>query len=55
MTLTTYACHDDMQKKYRLIFDGGSSGQYAVELCPSCYGKESKRFLISEELAEVLH
>jgi len=50
MSLITYLCHDNLQKKYRLVFDGGSSGQYVVELCHSCYKKENKRFLISEEI-----
>lgn len=48
--ISTFICTCNNQKTHRLIFDGGSAGQYAVELCNRCYQQQEKRFLISEEL-----
>ncbi len=46
----TFVCPCSSEKSHRLIFDGGSTGQYVVEFCKRCYQKEDKRFLISEEI-----
>ncbi|MGQ0796009.1 MAG: hypothetical protein ACT4N5_07505 [Nitrosopumilaceae archaeon] len=48
-SMTTFACRCTAPKKHRLILDGGSTGFYCLDLCPSCYEKEEKKFLISEE------
>jgi len=45
-----FICSCDKPKKMRLIFDGGSSGNYTVELCNSCYQKQEKKFLIKKEV-----
>ena len=45
-----YHCICNNPKKFKLTFDGGSSGQYLLELCKSCYDKEDKQFLIAEEI-----
>jgi len=48
-SVTTFVCKCAAQKKHRLILDGGSTGFYCLELCTSCYEKEDKQFLVSEE------
>lgn len=47
--LPIYRCRDDMAKICRLVFDSGSDGHYAVELCKECRQKQNKKFLISEQ------
>ena len=48
-----FSCKCKLPAKYRLTFDGGSTGHYIVELCKKCYEQEKdKRFLISEEILE---
>jgi len=47
-----FICKCKRQIKHRLTFDGGSTGEYQIELCDVCYSNEDKQFLISEE---VLH
>jgi hypothetical protein len=44
-----FRCFCKLPKKHRLIFDGGSSGQYTIDLCKRCYRQQDKRFLIFEE------
>ena len=44
-----FSCKCKFPRKYRLTFDGGSSGNYSIELCESCYWNEDKKYLISEE------
>lgn len=41
-------CKCSEEKKHRLTFDGGVSGQYTVDVCEKCYQKEDKEFLIRE-------
>lgn len=41
-------CKCSEQKTHSLIFDGGSSGQYTVDVCEKCYQNEDKEFLIHE-------
>lgn len=45
-----FQCTCDIPKNHKLIFDGGSSGIYELELCNICYQKEDKQFVISEEI-----
>jgi len=44
-----FACNCKTLQNHRLIFDGGSSGIYCLELCSTCFKKEDLQFLISEE------
>jgi len=44
-----FHCSDKEKKIHRLIFDGGSSGNYQLELCSKCYENQDKKFLIIEE------
>jgi len=47
--ISSFGCSCKRVKEYKLLFDGGSSGKYVVNLCVDCYDEEDKRFLISEE------
>ena len=50
-TPTFFQCKCSDEKKHRLTFDGGSSGQYNIDLCEKCNIKDDKSFLIhSQEL-----
>ena len=44
------ACMCKKPKKYRLVFDGGSSGKYSIDMCSICYESDDKEFVISEEI-----
>lgn len=44
-----YECICIEDKKFRIIFDGDSTGQYVVEYCQSCYDQDDKQFMISME------
>jgi len=46
---TVFVCSCPSSKKHRLTFNGGSAGQYDLEICQKCYDQEDKQFLISEE------
>lgn len=35
------------EKKHRLIFDGGTSGQYSVDVCETCYQENDTEFLVT--------
>lgn len=48
VTKNSFSCNHQPKLK-RLTFDGGIQGYYTLELCPSCYEKQSKRFLVNEE------
>lgn len=43
-----FKCKCKRQKKYRLLFDGGTTGQYSIELCQVCREKEYFKYLIKE-------
>jgi hypothetical protein len=43
-------CVCKRRKKFRLIFDGGSTGNYAIELCQKCRNQEDNNFLLKEEM-----
>lgn len=50
-----FHCPCKEKKSHRLVFDGGSSGNYQVELCSKCYENQDKKFLINEEnIAEIV-
>ncbi len=50
-----FHCSCQEEKSHRLVFDGGSSGNYQVELCSKCYPAQNKTFLIKEEnIAEIV-
>jgi len=44
-----FECYCKKQKKFRMIFDGGSTGNYVVELCSKCRKNEDHEFLLKEE------
>ena len=44
-----YECECTEEKKYRVLFDGDSTGNYIVEYCQRCYDLDDKQFMISEE------
>jgi len=45
-----FRCRDKKFKTNRIILDGGSEGNYTIELCPKCYDNQDKKFLIKEEV-----
>lgn len=47
-TMVRYRCKDKRIKKRRLVFDGGITGKYSVDLCGICYLKQDKKFLLDE-------
>ena len=44
-----YECECLEKKKFRIVFDGDSTGNYVVEYCQKCYDSDDKQFMISEE------
>ena len=44
-----FECRCGNPKIHKLTFDGGSSGDYILELCDDCYVFQNKEFLIDEE------
>lgn len=49
---TIFECLCIHPKKYRVIFDGGQTGQYSVEMCENCFEKDDKKYSISIEKLE---
>jgi len=47
-----FRCKCQESKTNRMFFDGGSKGNYTLELCKVCYNKQSKKFLMEEELIQ---
>jgi len=45
-----FRCRDKESKTNRVILDGGSEGNYTVELCPKCNTKQNWKFLIKKEI-----
>lgn len=46
-----YECECLEDKKFRIVFDGDSTGNYIVEYCQKCYEQDDKQFmLLTEEL-----
>jgi len=51
MTKLDYTCTCPEKKTNHLEYDGGNTlGSYTIILCPSCYQKQTKRYLVSEKL-----
>lgn len=48
-TTTEYECNCTEEKKFRVVFDGGESGNYIVEYCQKCYDADDRQFMISGE------
>ena len=46
----TFRCRCKEPKTNRVILDGGSEGNYVVELCPRCYEQQNWKFLIKKEI-----
>jgi len=44
-----YECNCTERKCFRVMFDGGSTGNYIVEYCQKCYDEDDKQFMISVE------
>ena len=44
-----YECNCTEDKKFRVVFDGGSTGNYIVDFCKKCYDENDKQFMISVE------
>ena len=44
-----YECECQDDKKFRVLFDGDSTGNYIVEYCEKCFGQDDKQFMISME------
>lgn len=42
-----YECNCTERKCFRVVFDGGSTGNYIVEYCQRCYDEDDKQFMIS--------
>jgi len=47
-----FACKCNTKKPHKLILDGGILDNYNLILCNDCYNKQSKKFLIREEVLE---
>ena len=45
-----YVCNCATKKVHRLLFDGGKTGNYIIELCLKCYQSIDRRFLLNEEI-----
>jgi len=46
---TEYECECLEDKKFRVVFDGGSTGNYSIEYCQKCFDQEDNEFMISVE------
>ncbi len=44
-----YECECDDDKKFRVVFDGDSTGNYIIEYCEKCYDSDDKQFMVSME------
>jgi len=44
-----YECNCTERKCFRVVFDGGSTGNYIVEYCQRCYDEDDKQFTITVE------
>jgi len=47
-----YECECRDKKKFRIVFDGASTGNYIIEYCKKCFGSDDKQFMIS--MVEIL-
>ncbi len=44
----TRECVCTQDKVYRITFDGGQSGLYAIDFCNDCYLQDDKKFVKTE-------
>ena len=45
-----FRCKCKKSKITRMILDGGTEGNYIIEICSTCYHNHNKKFLIHEEM-----
>ncbi|AJM91713.1 hypothetical protein [Nitrosopumilus piranensis] len=48
--MPVFHCKCKKSKTNRLILDGGSEGNYILELCPKCYKNQDCKFVIKKEI-----
>ena len=46
---STFECYCSEEKKYRITFDGASTGNYIIDYCQKCYDSDDKQFMILTE------
>ena len=44
-----YECECSDSKKFRITFDGASTGNYIIDYCQRCYESDDKQFMILTE------
>lgn len=44
-----FQCKCKENKIKKMLFDGGHTGDYGIELCTKCFSNYDKQFLIREE------
>ena len=50
LELIEYECNCTEKKKFRIVFDGASTGNYIIEYCQKGYDSDDKQFMISTEV-----
>ncbi len=45
-----YECDCTEDKKYKVIFDGDTTGVYSVDYCQKCFDSDDKQFILSMEV-----
>jgi len=50
LELIGYECECLDKKKFRIVFDGASTGNYIIEYCQKCYDSDDKQFMILTEV-----
>jgi len=48
--LLEYECECSDVKKFRIVFDGDTTGNYIIEYCQKCFDSDDKQFMISTEV-----
>jgi hypothetical protein len=51
--IAEYECECLDDKKFIVVFDGDSTGNYIIEYCQKCYDSDDKQFMISMEILDV--
>jgi hypothetical protein len=49
ISISSFECLCSEKKKFRVEFDGASTGNYIIEYCEKCYDSDDKQFMISME------
>lgn len=49
--MNRFRCSHD-SRMYQMEFSDSTTGNYVLELCEKCYSKESKEFLVKEEIIQ---